>query len=163
MEESLFIKQIEKHKGIIIKIVHLYTDSQNDKADLQQEILYQAWKSASRFRGDSKFSTWLYRIALNTAITFLKSSEKHKNASSLEGLQIESSNKDEFDHKNQLYWAIKQLSTIDKTIITLHLDGFDNGEIADLIGTSRNTLNVKLHRVKGRIIEQLKKEAHGLA
>lgn len=160
--EKNFISEIEQHKGIIIKVVSLYADHPDDRADLKQEILFQAWKSFKRFRGESKFSTWLYKVALNTAMTFVKSAIRHKSNLPVDGVDLEDQTSD-VESKNQLYWAIKQLPEIEKTIITLHLDGFDNTEIAEMIGVNRNNLNVKLHRIKQRLLTHLKQEAHGLA
>ena len=161
--EQEFISNIKKHKGIVVKVVSLYADLPDDKADLEQEILYQAWKSFARFKRESKFSTWLYRVALNTALTFRKIHNRSKKHIPIDKVDIDYTDKSNSDEKNQLYWAIKQLNSIDKTIVTLHLEGFDNTEIAKMIGINRNSLNVKLHRIKNKIVEQLKKEAHGLA
>lgn len=75
--EKKFLENFEQHKGVVFKIVRMYTDHEDDEKDLFQEITFQAWKSYPGFRGESKFSTWLYRIALNTAMVFLKSEKKH--------------------------------------------------------------------------------------
>ncbi|WP_042722481.1 sigma factor, partial [Flavobacterium sp. B17] len=74
--EQEFLDQIEKHKGIIFKISKMYMDDKDDRDDLFQEITYQVWKAYPNFRGQSEFSTWLYRVALNTAIIFLKNEKK---------------------------------------------------------------------------------------
>lgn len=160
--EKEFIHKVKEHKGIVIKVVSLYADLPDDRSDLQQEILYQAWKSYEKFQGKSTFSTWLYRVAINTALTFRKVNDKLKKHTSIDQLDF---SQDQGNHEevNQLYWAIKQLPDVEKTIITLHLEGFDNTEIAEMIGINRNNLNVKLHRIKNKIVERIKQEAHGLA
>ena len=78
MKEKEFVGLIQKHSGIIFKIIILYTNNKEDKDDLYQEILYQAWKSYANFKGDSKFSTWLYRISINTSLTFIRKSQNEK-------------------------------------------------------------------------------------
>ncbi|RZM11679.1 MAG: hypothetical protein EOO88_46550, partial [Pedobacter sp.] len=77
MEEQQFLKNINENKGIIIKIVNLYADDAEDRKDLHQEIIFQAWKATSGFKGEAKFSTWLYKISLNVALTHLSKIKKH--------------------------------------------------------------------------------------
>jgi len=74
--EEIFTKYIEENEGIIYKVIGLYADYKEDKKDLHQEILYQAWRSFKNFRSDSKFGTWLYKVALNTALTFRKKADR---------------------------------------------------------------------------------------
>ncbi|RED93870.1 RNA polymerase sigma factor [Marinoscillum furvescens] len=155
MTEQEFIHHIQQHLGIIQKIVYLYCDDPIDREDLTQEIQLQAWRAVDKFKGASKFSTWLYRVALNTALTYrrklkppLSSLEAQKN---LRYTPTESS-----DRAELLMRAIRQLSDINKTIITLHLEDFDNGEIAEILGMTPNNVGVKLHRIKQQLSKKLK-------
>lgn len=157
MTEKEFIGLIHKHSGIIHKLLYLYVDDLRDKEDLKQEIQLQAWKAKDRFRGDSQFSTWLYRVALNTVLTF-----QRKNRFTPTGLekagQLHEDTKETSERSELLLRAIKRLNDIDKAIITLHLEDYDNGEIAEITGLSKNNVGVKLHRIK----ESLKKKLNEL-
>ena len=73
-----FLEKIENHKGMIFKISKMYVDNQDDREDLYQEIVFQLWKSYQKFEGKSQFSTWLYRVSLNTALTFLKNEKRNQ-------------------------------------------------------------------------------------
>lgn len=153
MSEEHFLENIEKHKGIIQKLLFLYVNDPDDKKDLFQEIVLQAWRSIKHFRGEARFSTWLYRLSLNTILTFLKKSQRMQK----EGLDSVSAISEQVtetsDNSRRLLLAIKQLNDIDKAIITLHLEDYGNDEISEMMGISRNHVAVKLHRIK----DQLKK------
>jgi len=155
-KEEQFIEQIQEHSGIIHKVINLYVDATEDRQDLNQEILLQAWKSFGRFEGKSKFSTWLYRVSLNTVLTFSRKAKKEISLPANTGGQ--KSDEEKMEQKDLLYHAIKQLHEVDRMIITLHLEGYKNPEIAEITGLKTNHLNVKLHRIKNQIVSQLKKE-----
>lgn len=151
MTEKSYLQKIEEHKGIILKVVNLYADDLEDRKDLYQEIVYQSWSAYARFQGNSKFSTWLYRISLNVALTHLNKRKKRGE------VQTENITEPRFDppelseRADFLYRAIKQLTEIDRSIIMLHLDGFDNTEISEMTGLSKSNTNVKLHRIKQQL------------
>lgn len=157
MTEENFLSHVKAHEGIINKILYLYIDSNEDKRDMYQEIVLQAWKSMDRFRGDSQFSTWLYRISLNTVMTFLKKESRLKKESLDTELPIATSVNEPTDRSMKLMLAIKQLSDVEKSVITLHLDDYSNDEIAEILGVSKNNVAVKIHRIK----EELKKKIKG--
>lgn len=151
-----FIKLIENHEGIIHKVIGLYIHEEEQKKDLFQEILLQSWKSYKNFKGNSKFSTWLYRVSLNTALNFYKKENKHDKIK--EKVHVESVEKPKFDDRaDSLYYLIKKLNEIDRMLITLHLEGYKNQEIAKIAGISKNNANVKVHRIKLKLIEDFKK------
>jgi RNA polymerase sigma-70 factor, ECF subfamily len=156
MKEKEFIDLIKKHSGIIYKIIILYTNNTEDKADLYQEILYQSWKSFDCFKGNSQFSTWLYKVAINTALTFLRKEKKQVQAIEhySDWLSIQ---ENEPEKSEDLIRALKTLDESDRVIITLHLDGYSNDEIADICGITKNNASVKLYRSKQEIINLLKK------
>lgn len=159
MKEPEFIRLIQKHTGIIQKIIYLYVDDPEDKRDLQQEIQLQAWKSIASFKGNSKFSTWLYRVALNTVLTFKR--KKRIETSPID--QVDSVlERDEKSEKSELLLkAIRMLNDVDKTIITLHLDDYNNDEIAEILGLKKNHVAVKLHRIKESISIKLRAHVNG--
>lgn len=151
MTEKSYLQKIEEHKGIILKVVNLYADDLEDRKDLYQEIVFQSWSAYERFEGNSKFSTWLYRISLNVALTFLKKQKKRNdiNETNLQDISFEPEELSE--RADFLYRAIKQLTEIDRSIIMLHLDGFENTEISEMMGLSKTNTNVKLHRIKQQL------------
>jgi RNA polymerase sigma-70 factor (ECF subfamily) len=160
--EEKFISLIQNHEGIIHKVIGLYVDNDEDRKDMYQEMLLQAWKSYVNFREDSTFSTWLYKVCLNTALTYRKKEDTRKKinleaaASQSEATMSTSSEQHEI-----LYLIIKQLSEVDRMLMTLHLDAYKNQEIAEITGMSTNHVNVKIHRLKAKIIDQLKKASDG--
>lgn len=162
-KENEFVNLIQQHSGIIYKIIHLYVNLEEDKRDLNQEILLQAWKSYATFKGNSTFATWLYRVSLNTALTYNKKAKKHSELPANDTLANEENTSEKNDQSAVLYQLVRQLNEVDRMIMALHLEGYKNLEIADITGLKVNHINVKLHRLKNQIIEQLKKEQHGLA
>jgi len=154
--ENEFVGLIQQHSGIIHKIINLYVDDEEDKRDLHQEILLQAWKSYPRFKGNSSFATWLYKVSLNTVLTFNKKVKKHSELQVNDTIIAEDAT-DKKEQSELLYYLVRQLHEVDKMIMTLHLEGYKNLEIAEITGLKVNHINVKLHRLKNQIIEQLKK------
>lgn len=155
VSEKEFTELINQNRGIIYKVIRLYVSDEEDERDLFQEILFQAWKSYPRFDGRSKFSTWLYRVGLNTVLTFRRRPVlvvPHEDLASLNISQTKTST----DDSESLYIAIRELPEIDRVIITLHLDGYENEEIADIAGLTKNNTAVKLHRIKDVLIKKLK-------
>ncbi|MBS1506286.1 MAG: sigma-70 family RNA polymerase sigma factor [Bacteroidetes bacterium] len=155
-KEKEFTALIEQNRGIIFKVIRLYVRHDEDERDLFQEIIFQAWRSFPNFKGESKFSTWLYRVALNTVLTFKRRPQlviPHENLAELEVSQGE---KNQHEETEALYMAIRELNEIDRMIISLHLDGYENEEIADISGLTKNNVAVKLHRIKESITKKLK-------
>lgn len=159
--ENKFLEEIEKHKGVIFKISKMYMDNLDDQKDLFQEITFQVWKAYPTFEGRSKFSTWLYRIALNTAIIFLKSEKRRsfiKN-DQVEGFEISNIdyNADEEQQLKKMYDAINQLNVIDKALIFYYLENFSGKEIAVQLGITEVNARVKLNRAKEKLKELINK------
>jgi len=155
--EREFLEKIDKHKGIIFKISKMYMDNRDDQNDLFQEIVYQVWKSFSSFEGKSEFSTWLYRIALNTAIIFLKSQKRRSfiqnDDVSVYKIKEEDYNLEDELKLKQMYEAIQQLNPIDKALIFYYLEDFSGKEIAEQMGISEGNARVKLNRAKEKLRE----------
>ena len=154
-----FLEKIEKHKGVVFKISKMYMDNFDDQKDLFQEITFQAWKAFPKFESRSEFSTWLYRIALNTAITFLKSEKKRGFIENKEtqNLNIKYDEYDEEKEKNlqKMYGAIHQLNEIDKALIFYYLQDFSGKEMAEQLGLSEGNARIKLNRAKNKLKELL--------
>ena len=158
--EKEFLAKIDKHKGIIFKISKMYMDNRDDQNDLFQEIVYQVWKSFASFEGKSEFSTWLYRIALNTAIIFLKS-EKRRNFIQNDDVSLYKIKEDEYNHDDEqnlkvMYESIQQLNPIDKALIFYYLEDFSGREMAKQMGMSEGNARVKLNRAKEKLKDLIK-------
>jgi len=154
-----YIDQIQSHEGIIHKVIGLYVDQEEDRKDLKQEIMLQAWRSFPNFKGQSQFSTWLYKVALNTVLNFRKKEKNQADVKS-EIPEVSSSLKSVDDHEI-LYSLVKKMNKIDKMLMTLHFEGYKNIEIAEITGMTQNNINVKLHRLKQQLIEQFKALQNG--
>lgn len=155
--EREFVQLIEEHSGIIFKVTRIYAANKDDEQDLRQEVIYQAWRSFNTFSGKSKFSTWLYRVALNTALTHQRKKELPKS----EGFDSDWSISPEGDERTRLMRHIRGLKDAEKLIIMLHLDGYTNEEVAMISGLTKNHLAVKLHRVKEKLAQSIKEEENG--
>ena len=155
MIEQEFLSQIKEHQNIIYKLVHIYATTEEDKKDLYQEIVLQAWKSYSAFRGEAKFSTWLYRLCLNTILTIRRKINRieYTDTAKFESDYVTTSASDELD---RLYKAIRTLPETERAIISLNLDGYDNKEVGELLGITANLVGVKLHRIKQQLATLLK-------
>ena len=149
-DEKDFAALLEKNKMIIYKISFLYSQNSTEKEDLFQDICLQLWKSYKGFRNDSQFSTWLYRVALNTAISQFRK-KKVLDTNELIGIYYENSTIDNDNKRNLLYKAIVQLNKIDKALILLWLEEKKYDEIADILGISKSNVSVKLVRIKEKL------------
>ncbi len=155
MSEKEFLSQLKEHQNIIYKLVRLYANSAEDKKDIYQEIVLQAWKTYPAFRGDAKFGTWLYRLCLNTIFTLQRKKNRidYTDTSQYEEQLTTTSVNYEAE---RLYKAIRTLPETERAIISLHLDGYDNKEISGIIGITSNLTGVKLHRAKQQLANLLK-------
>nr|WP_321358398.1 sigma-70 family RNA polymerase sigma factor [uncultured Draconibacterium sp.] len=153
--EKEFLHIIRKNQGIIHKVCNIYCDTEDDRSDLFQEIVVQLWKSYPNFRRESKVSTWMYRVALNTAITSFKKSKRRPDQSSLtyDNFQIEDEKYDTETEENikVLHKAIQQLTGIEKSIVLLYLENKKYEEIAEITGITQNYVRVKMNRIKKKL------------
>jgi RNA polymerase sigma-70 factor (ECF subfamily) len=128
---------------------------------LYQEILIQLWKSYPKFRGDAKFSTWLYQVAINTAIAGLRKERKYIQPYDLNYLSTETGNSNSYLQKeemfSEMYAGIKQLNEIDKAIVLLFIDGKSYTEMETILGITEGTLRVKMNRAKEKLRQIVKK------
>jgi RNA polymerase sigma-70 factor (ECF subfamily) len=158
LKEQEFIKEIDNCKGLILKLIGLYAYSLADRNDIYQEILFNAWRGIKSFQGKSKFSTWLYQVALNTIFTYNRTSKKSSGKQNdIEDLIVPVAPQvEKREDVQRLYQAIRKLVETDRIIITLHLEGYENPEIADILGISANYVGVKLYRIKNQLQTFLK-------
>ncbi len=150
MGEEEFLNAVYKNQGLVHKICSIYRDSKEDREDLFQEIVYQLWKAYPKFMGRSKFSTWMYRIGLNTAMATFR----RPKVATTESEKLPEPYRPEINdspNREMLFRAIRQLEDAEKAIVSMYLDGFDNSEMADIIGISKNHLSVRLNRIKNKL------------
>jgi RNA polymerase sigma-70 factor (ECF subfamily) len=153
--EQSFVQQLQENQNLIHKICRLYTNSEDAHKDLFQEITIQLWKAYPQFRGDSKFTTWAYRVGLNTAITLYRKKSRTVATvefdSSLHRINQEEYNYEEEEHIKLLYQAVQQLNDIEKALVFMYLEDKDYNEIADTLGISEVNARVKMNRIKGKL------------
>ena len=150
--------KVYAHLGIIYKICNLYA-AREEQDDLKQEIIYQLWKSYPGFKGDSGFQTWMYRVALNTAMLGLRAQKlKYRSLSNYEHKISDDhfERQEEEARLEQLYKQISKLNDLDKSIIFLYLEKCSYQEIAEITGISAKNVSVRLVRIR----ENLRKKLH---
>jgi RNA polymerase sigma factor (sigma-70 family) len=155
--EKQFERLVRENELLIQKVCRIYSRTETERQDLFQEIVIQLWKSFGKFRGDSKFSTWLYRVAINTAITGLRREKKW--IASTDDLPVELSEAEgghEEEQLQQLYAAIEQLNEIEKAIVVLYLEDRSYEEMEDILGTNSGNLRVKMNRIKEKLRQMTK-------
>lgn len=162
--EVLFRQVLHEHGGIVARVSRAYSANVDDGQDLAQDILLQIWRSLPDFAGRSKLSTWVYRVALNTAIRWQEREhrrQQHHKAALIPDavMAIEPDGADraaQSELVERLSAAIRSLPTTDSTLVLLHLEGLPHGDIAEVLGISAVHVGVKLHRAKAALAEQLK-------
>lgn len=162
--EKEFLNRIESHKGILYKVSKMYMDTYDDQQDLFQEIICQLWKSYDSFRNESQFSTWMYRVAVNTAIVFLKKEKRKVDKYDIASDNIKEDEDDSHLKESQIehfYKAVQKLEKIDKAIIFYQLEGFSHKEIGENLGISEGNARVKLNRAKEKLKEIIKNQGYG--
>jgi RNA polymerase sigma-70 factor (ECF subfamily) len=153
--EKSFVQQLQENQNLIHKICRLYTDGEDAHKDLFQEITIQLWKAYPQFRGDSKFTTWAYRVGLNTAITLYRKKTKSINTIEFDG-KVHKFDQDEYNYEEEehiklLYQAVQQLNDIEKALVFMYLEDKDYSEIAETLGISEVNARVKMNRIKGKL------------
>lgn len=153
--EHQFVTALESNQNIVHKVCTLYTNNRDAHNDLFQEITIQLWKAYPKFRGDSKFSTWMYRVALNTAITLYRKSKRTIQTQDYETVifKIKSDEYDETEEQQLklMYKAVKQLGDIDKALVFLYLEDKDYAEISETLGITEVNARVKMNRIKTKL------------
>ena len=161
--DRIFGDWLAGHKGILFKVVHAYAFEHADRQDLFQEIAIQIWHSVDAFRGDASVPTWMYRVALNTAIAWTRKEHRHQRGKQplavAEGL-LTTSPPDRHDTRVEwLYRQIAQLKDVDRSVALLLLDGFSYKEIAAIVGLTESNVGVKINRIKSALAGKRAEEA----
>lgn len=164
--QPAFVALVHEHRALLHKICNLYCTSVHDRQDLFQEIIVQLWRSYPRFRGEAKFSTWLYRIALNTAISDLRRQRRRVKATDPAHLPAELQDiqyaKEQEEQLQQLYAAIGQLTEVEKALVMLYLEDKSYEEMEEILGINQNNLRVKMNRIKEKLRKLTKATTHGI-
>lgn len=153
--EHNFVAQLEENQNIVHKICRLYTNNIDAHNDLFQEITIQLWEAYPKFRGDSKFSTWMYRVALNTAITLYRKSKRSIITQDYENVSFKIS-ADAYDNEIEeqlklMYKAVRNLNDIDKALVFLYLEDKNYKEISQTLGITEVNARVKMNRIKEKL------------
>ncbi|MFY9607732.1 MAG: sigma-70 family RNA polymerase sigma factor [Blastocatellia bacterium] len=153
--ERGFLALLGRHEQLINKVVRIYAVDLENRRDLYQEIVYQLWRSFGSFKGESSISTWLYRVALNTAITSLRKSKKVPEHTELDDQFITTPGSfdisDRSEQVQQLYSAIRSLGEVDRALVILYLEELSYKEISEVLGLTEDNVGVKLNRIKTRL------------
>ena len=161
-DEDAFLQLVRENEARIRKICRVYTNGPEKRRDLFQDVLIELWRSLPSFEGEAEVGTWMYRVALNTALTRDRSEERRENAILSPSNPIWSDSFDppggklESDERlERLYAAIDRLDEIDRALVLMYLDERPYQEMAEVLGMSVNHVSVKLHRVKAQLSEWL--------
>lgn len=161
-KQKEFSQLIKANQGLIIKVSRLYTNSLEDEQDLFQEIVLQLWRSYDSFKGNSKISTWMYRVALNTAITLFRKRTKSPLTSELDEVHFEYEQEQDDEKQAQislLYKVIKLLPNVERAIVMMYLDDVSYKEIAETLGITEVNARVKMNRLKKTLKELMTQHA----
>ena len=159
-KKQVFEETINRHLNLVYKVASVYTTNADDKNDLVQDILYQAWKSFDSFRQESKISTWLYRVAMNVAIYQVKTRKRNIEAIQLtdQNSELTEDNSNETEEQWQrILFYINRLNLLDKGIVLLYLENKSHEEIAEITGLSVSNVGTKLSRIKEKLRQQVTK------
>ena len=163
-QETLFRRWLADHTGLMWKVVRAFTATPQDAEDLLQEIALQLWRSLSAFRGEAKESTWIYRVAFNTALVW-KRDEKRRHAKHEKFFELNiapeisaepSTQTRDVAMVEQLYVAIRQLPVLDASLALMHLDGVSYREMSEVLGITESNVGVRLNRIRKQLAEMLK-------
>jgi len=159
-QQQEFVQLLNQHQPLIHKVCNLYGQAVTDRDDLFQEIVVQLWKAYPKFRGEAKFSTWMYKIALNTAISGLRKRKNHIASFDPEKLpteiQDEIYNTEKEVQLEQMYAAIRELSEIERALVMLYLEDRPYDEMEEILGINQNNLRVKMNRIKEKLRKLIK-------
>ena len=152
-EEQKFVNLINEHQGLIHKVCIMYENDREVRNDLFQEIVLQLWKSFPTFRGEAKITTWMYRIALNTAISGFRKETRKIVTEDLQEVHfnISETGDDSEENLQKLKWAIHQLNEIDRAMVMMALEEVPYEDIAETIGISQNNVRVRMNRIREKL------------
>ncbi|MDF1697243.1 MAG: sigma-70 family RNA polymerase sigma factor [Saprospiraceae bacterium] len=155
-QEHIFKEWIEEFKPLLFKIVKVYSNNLSDENDLFQEIIIQIWKSILNFKNRSSVHTWIYKVALNTAIKWSTKNKNRKQEELKEDQLLLTPTPQDNSNLEWLYGEIAKLDTLDKSLTLLMLDGFSYKEMAGILGITTSNVGVKINRIKSHLQKQSK-------
>lgn len=162
-QEAHFQRWLRDHIGLMLKVVRTCAETPHDQEDLFQDVLVNLWTSIPNFRGDSKETTWIYRVSINTALVWQRG-ERRRRQHHAAFLQSEAAAKTQTSSAaersrnvliERLYVAIRQLSKVEASLALMHLDGLSYQEMSEVLGISQNNIGVKLTRIRKQLADQL--------
>jgi RNA polymerase sigma-70 factor (ECF subfamily) len=164
--EALFRRWLEQHTGLVFKVARTFAPGEVDRDDLVQEFLLQMWRSVPQFGGHAKESTWIYRVALHTALSWHRG-EKKRHAVQTPLLEIEElpepddvAGREREELVTRLYTAIRRLPKVDAALVLLYLDDLSYREMAEVLGHSETNVGVKLNRARKAVANLMKEVPH---
>ena len=160
LKKQNFIQIINENRGTIRSLCKIYYGSNEDQKDAFQDIILQLWKSFDTFRGESEISTWIYRVSLNTILTKIKKEKKSITVEPIDLHHLYLSNAKADDNVELLHIIIQSLKDIDKAIVVLHLEGYQNKEIAEILNMSPTNVGSRFNRVKSQLKMKFNNEYH---
>jgi RNA polymerase sigma-70 factor (ECF subfamily) len=158
----VFETWIDAHKAILFKVARVYGDTHSDREDLFQEIAIQVWHSVEAYRGDCAATTWIYRVALNTALSWRRKEQRHghgrQDIETASALMIAPPCRD--SRLDWIYQRLAELDEVNRSLALLMLDGFSYREMSQILGLSESNVGMKINRIKAALTAQLAKEEH---
>ena len=155
---------MEKHKGIILKVTRMYCEHKENREDLFQDIIIQLWQAYPRFKNNSKVTTWMYRVALNTAISRIRKEKKkgqyHDAPDYALEIALQQHHQDD-ENIELLFKAIHLLSDIEKAVVMLYMDDYSYKEMAEMLGTTESNIGFKINKIKGKLKSIVKTLSYG--
>ena len=149
--EKEFVAIINQHRGLVYKICHLYARDRDDQQDLFQDIVLQLWRAFPSFRKESLITTWMYKVALNTAISWFRKEKRKPSIQRISGAELQLPDLEPNTETEILYQAIQHLTHVEKAIIILYLDEKSYQEISDIMGITLSNVGVKINRIKMKL------------
>lgn len=160
--DRIFGEWLEAHKAILFKVARAYGATHSDREDLFQEIALQLWHSVEAFRGDAAVTTWIYRVALNTALAWNRKERKHgagrQDFEAATALLVAPMDRD--PRLEWIYQRIAELDEVNRSLALLMLDGFSYREMSQILGLGESHVGVKINRIKAALSARLAKEEH---
>lgn len=152
MADKAFLAMVHQHQKIIYKVSKMYRNTREDQEDLFQEIVYQLWRAYGSFRNEAKLSTWIYRIALNTAIaTYRKKRIKLDYQQDIPEQHHPNDAYETSENEERMYQALRQLNDAEKAVISLYLEDYSYKEISEITGMSESYVGVRINRIKTKL------------
>lgn len=154
--EASFLQAVTENTGLIYKVCYMYAEDSDHLNDLYQEVMANLWQGFAGFKGDSKISTWIYRIAINTCVSFMRRHGRHEGHVPLDEMTtgVIDESQERASQLRMMYEMISRLGRIDKAVIMLWLDEYSYDEISSMTGISRNNVASRIHRIKQRLAAQ---------